>query len=1751
MSGDNVEVVIRVRPLITREVNNRDKVKWQVHNNIISPIDPADSRSDVYQFDHIFDTDSTNEEVYDSVVAPLVLTCVEGYHCTIFTYGQTSSGKTHTMHGTPSDPGIIPRVIDQLFDIIDVRHDSKFLIRVAYVEIYNEKIYDLLKKNNVDVKTREDVDGNILILSEELVTSTKDQILEIMKVGKKNRKIYSTNMNINSSRSHTIFRIIVENSGRTEDGLPLPVRVSHFNLVDLAGTERVAQTKATGQRLLEGAAINKSLSTLTLVISQLTDENCKFRSYRDSKLTLILKNALGGNAKTLIVANITPASLEDTHSTLSFARRAKAIKNTAVINNTEGGSILLRQQIRIKELERELLMARAENKQPYNHLIKLNNRLFAKGNVADPIHRRHTISKTRDVVACSHDDIDNIFQVTSSTIPLTVIEKSMLRVARTNAIERNPSSTSITENVQTLPFEAQLDLSVGEAGDGTDEDGTISPDISIVDYSVCDKDLAESDTDEDLQEFMELEETHKTPTKDLQDELKKNRDYAATALQQYSQQVALNTFLKSSNQKLMDKLVAATHRIEELEKQPAFEQYNITKDVMTREIQQLTKELETEKVKHHEIQEELNINQEEYFHVLKEKEFLTGHIDELTAKNAELAETHKRLAEEPSTSKLESDALKIQDLEFNLCRANQEISLLRNELYKTLPQEASKLVFEKVCDSQMALDKILEKNLKKLDDVNSLKVNIDELTREKRILELNLQHSEQDLVDKDGYLETLKKEHVIKMLELKTTRTTLEKAEDELLELSQSVDAYEKRMAALSQQNKAYRSLVKFMDLYYESKSKDLKNILKTLKAEDSKKVTGGLFRVKSLPSLKESEIKQLKPASSGSLQNIHLCLHEPSFREISDDLLSLSQVLSRGPGNSKSIEMEESLSLARNRITTLQNQVERYLLDVESSNDEITHLKQRNRYLEDEMTQMQHIARDELKNQVKAASIKYNEMFKNYQESSYKEKKFERKYMRKVEECTELKKKYEDLNKTIDDVKSTSEMETLKMSEDSLKIENEYKTVKSNYENLQTLFADKQAEISKLEGVKKGLEDDLNAKKELIARLQASNSDITTANQQLTGKVKELDEVQTENAHLLNRLQSAENSIKSKMELISASTTLNTQLKETVIRLQEKITKAQSSANTQTEIGQQLHKVTEENKHLIEQLNQLHTNMQIMSKDLSHLQAENADLRNTYKTYKETSRDEIRSAQEQYNLLYANYQEAIESSQKEAETCDKLRGELEDVRTTAEAHTRLTESKIKKYEETIAGLSDKVDSLHTLCDSKLRMISQYQQKISEINDDNTKLRTELNNLLEVNEKLRDENWQQKVQAEDNEKQINNLLDQNEDYAAYVSSADQKVDMAVQESQELRMRIQQAQGTFEKRYNMLVMENKQLLQQNEITQANVEKYSKLLCERDSYILSLKSSHDSNKAIRKQLEREKLELANKLQSVEILTQEQGAIIHTQRTNITRLNADTEALQKRIKSNSPDQRMEFKLKKYMRKLSDMEEENSGLTTRIRCLEHESKQKERKHQQSLLDQKKEFEEAIQSAQKKEIEERKAKETLNAELTQLRSELHTSNKELRRYKQRCECESPTTSAAAGVAPWKTKRRVAQDTQREKEQGKETECANCKEKDLQIFHMECEKLASKKETSTDWYYQSSLEVCNELITNLQQSNDQLQKQLKEVQDERSSLMAELDERDKLLVENKKIKEKYQQVKAIAVRRNEEIFGLRKQLEKK
>lgn len=374
----NVQVVIRIRPLSSIEVASQGHSRCvrQDSGHTITWLGHPESR---FTFDLVAGEKISQEKLFKVAGLPMVENCMGGYNSCMFAYGQTGSGKTHTMLGDiegaeqklSSNRGMTPRVFEHLFARIRKEEDArkeeklKFICKCSFLEIYNEQVADLLEPSSTNLQMREDAKKGVYVenLSEVEVKGVND-VIRLLLQGAANRKVAATNMNRASSRSHSVFTCIIESKWESQS--VTHHRFGRLNLVDLAGSERQKSSGAEGERLKEASNINKSLSTLGLVIMNLVNiANGKAQHvpYRDSKLTFLLQDSLGGNSKTTIIANVSPSNCctMETLSTLKFAQRAKFIRNNASVNEDATGDVITL-KMQIQQLKEEVSHLRGQLK---------------------------------------------------------------------------------------------------------------------------------------------------------------------------------------------------------------------------------------------------------------------------------------------------------------------------------------------------------------------------------------------------------------------------------------------------------------------------------------------------------------------------------------------------------------------------------------------------------------------------------------------------------------------------------------------------------------------------------------------------------------------------------------------------------------------------------------------------------------------------------------------------------------------------------------------------------------------------------------------------------------------------------------------------------------------------------------------------------------------------------------------------------------------------------------------------------------------------------------------------------------------------------------------------------------------------------------------------------------------------------------------------------------------------------------------
>uniref|UniRef100_A0A8C3W0K9 Kinesin-like protein n=1 Tax=Catagonus wagneri TaxID=51154 RepID=A0A8C3W0K9_9CETA len=380
-----VQVVVRVRPPTPRELESQRRPVVHVVDERVLVFDPEETdegffglkwgsthdgpkkkgKDLTFVFDRVFGEAATQQDVFQHTTHSILDSFLRGYNCSVFAYGATGAGKTHTMLGSEGDPGIMYLTTMELYRRLEAQQEEKrFEVLISYQEVYNEQIHDLLEPKG-PLAIREDPDKGVVVqgLSFHQPTSA-EQLLGMLTRGNRNRTQHPTDANATSSRSHAIFQIFVKQQDRVP-GLTQALRVAKMSLIDLAGSERASSTHAKGERLREGANINRSLLALINVLNALADAKGRKSHvpYRDSKLTRLLKDSIGGNCRTVMIAAISPSSLayEDTYNTLKYADRAKEIKLSLKSNVisldchiSQYATICQQLQAEVRSLSREL-----------------------------------------------------------------------------------------------------------------------------------------------------------------------------------------------------------------------------------------------------------------------------------------------------------------------------------------------------------------------------------------------------------------------------------------------------------------------------------------------------------------------------------------------------------------------------------------------------------------------------------------------------------------------------------------------------------------------------------------------------------------------------------------------------------------------------------------------------------------------------------------------------------------------------------------------------------------------------------------------------------------------------------------------------------------------------------------------------------------------------------------------------------------------------------------------------------------------------------------------------------------------------------------------------------------------------------------------------------------------------------------------------------------------------------------------------
>nr|XP_042715901.1 centromere-associated protein E isoform X2 [Chrysemys picta bellii] len=872
-----VTVCVRMRPLIAREnESSGDKVQlhWKSENCTILQVDGTRT----FNYDCVFHSNDSTQQVYEGVAVPIIKSAVQGYNGTVFAYGQTASGKTYTMMGNDKSMGIIPKAVQDVFKIICANPDREFLLRVSYMEIYNETITDLLcdSRKNKPLGIREDVNRNIYVedLIEEVVVNP-EQVMEWLRKGEKKRHYGETKMNEHSSRSHTIFRMIIESrendpANTNCDGA---VMVSHLNLVDLAGSERASQTGSEGVRLKEGCNINRSLFILGQVIKKLCDDPSGFINYRDSKLTRILQNSLGGNAKTVIICTITPVSFDETLSTLQFANTAKRMRNTPKVNEVlDDDALLKRYRKEIVDLKRQL-----EEVSSKTHLHAMEKdqlaQLLEEKNSLQKIQENRILNLTEMLVTSSsftsQKDLkakrkrrvtwapgkinqgDISYFANFEKLKPTDAKKMKTLAEKLPEMEDSMFSEYSEYDYLCLPTPDAVSESEWNSGANMNwSQKDFADSVQLCETLALEKDIARNEVNVLQANFDNLvleNEQLKLEIRELKEKLKEKIETDEFEELEKQTQKDHETELKSKLEQLKEKenqVKDLQKYVEELQKAGMGKKdvsFSVgDSDKLLDEIQQMSKSLvDTETVA---------------LDAKKESAFLRSENLELKEKMNELLNGYKQMEKDVQLYQSQLEAGKVSykkmqvDLQRELQSAFQENTKLTSLLEGKVPKDLLSLVEleRKIADLKNELDKVLEENtvLRKEVDTSSefrslpdkvemLQKQIFEKSEELCLLTSEREKLLSEVSDKEARLQGMTEEIRISKEDLASTQLKYVKADQEYLELKGHHEELEQKWLAASEQSEQMKHQVEHLS----DEAQKLKTIVDNVRLELSSKI--------------------------------------------------------------------------------------------------------------------------------------------------------------------------------------------------------------------------------------------------------------------------------------------------------------------------------------------------------------------------------------------------------------------------------------------------------------------------------------------------------------------------------------------------------------------------------------------------------------------------------------------------------------------------------------------------------------------------------------------------------------------------------------------------------------------------------------------------------------------------------------------------------------------------------------------------
>lgn len=907
-STTNIKVIARFRP------HNNDELAHGATTPIVEFLSEESCNVETrdftgsFTFDRVFDMQSQQEDVFNYSFKQTVDDLMKGYNGTVFAYGQTGSGKSYTMMGpnnnidNPESRGMIPRIVDRIFEmILNSSADIEYTVKVSYMEIYMERIRDLLNPTNDNLPIHEDKTRGVYVkgLVEEYVSSS-DEVYDVMRQGSGVRAVASTNMNLESSRSHSIFVITVAQKN-TVSGAQ---KVGQLSLVDLAGSEKVGKTGASGQTLEEAKKINKSLSALGMVINSLTDGKSTHIPYRDSKLTRILQESLGGNSRTSLIVNCSPSSFNDseTLSTLRFGVRAKNIKNKAKIN-TELSPLELRQLLQkcqrqlesrvvySGKLEVEITAWRTGDPPPKDTWIPLggpSTSSLSVDSIRKPSHSAPTPTASGLSTPTSGRHSRNASTVSvKSLTPSSLRKNSQIPTStqqKRNSIAEASTLFAPTNSESTKPEQSSELL--------TPKLATVQPDDSevtiIVDDSSSVGDKLNSSGDVDtIEEFMRRENelsdqiSEKESVINEQEQLLISlRAQMATITQQNQQQLVQNQTQKKNSGELNKLNTELKLQIDNLNYEK--KELTITADTLNEENKKLSQELQD--VKRQLLEFELNS---------RNSSGTVGRSRKLTLTNSNVSNTNRETtvsSENPNESSVGESANENTSTASLLSSGSNAVEL--RTPVSTEPEEDS---------DSIKVTKVRSVASKTLDE--SEETESDDSLSAKALHEKKKQQKMNEILGQ--FYQPLSLDDSNRSMSRNVSRAV---SIADIINRTENKETYDYLDSLLEQQNESFEDHIKASDESQDTKTK-LQNLYEARLAASEETTHKLMLEVSRL----KSENKAIQ--SRAVVEMKHESGNEDGSQETSEEVVPVSAIK----------EKEEQAAAAREQIETMQEHIAQY----------------------------------------------------------------------------------------------------------------------------------------------------------------------------------------------------------------------------------------------------------------------------------------------------------------------------------------------------------------------------------------------------------------------------------------------------------------------------------------------------------------------------------------------------------------------------------------------------------------------------------------------------------------------------------------------------------------------------------------------------------------------------------------------------------------------------------------------------------